>query len=89
MLNNNEDFLPDFGYNKDIPHLKMKKIRSEKGWSDHESDKEKKTFSWRAIRSNSKNSSFEIKLSSRERSNKLNLNILSSSNSSRSKSKEK
>lgn len=89
MLNNTEDFLPDFGYNKDVPHLKMKKIRSEKGCSDQESEREKINFSCRAFRSNSKRSSFEIKLSSKERSNKLNINVLSSSNSSRSKSKEK
>lgn len=52
-------------------------------------NKDRLSFSGRPIRSSSKRSSFEIKLSSKERSHKLNLNILSSSNSSRSKSKEK
>lgn len=89
VMNNAEDFLPDFGYNKDVSHLNMKKIRSEKGWHDQESEKEKTKYSWRVFRSNSKRSSFEIKLSSKDRSNKLNLNILSSSNSSKSKSKSK
>lgn len=85
----NEDFLPDFGCNKDITEIETKKIRSENDRTNLHKDSEKVCFSGRAVRSSSKRSSFEVKLSGREKGRNPRLNILSSSNSSRSKSKEK
>lgn len=85
----NDDFLPDFGCNKDIAEVETKKIKSENDRTNVHKDSEKNYFSGRAVRSSSKRSSFEIKLSSREKGRNPRLNILSSSNSSRSKSKEK
>lgn len=85
----NEDFVPDFGCNMETDSLKVKKIKSENDRTVPQRDSEKISFSGRAYRSNSKRSSFELKLASKEKCKRQNLNILSSSNSSRSKSKEK
>ena len=59
----NEEFLPDFGWNKDSALWEIVKVRHEEIRSEKDSDKNKLTYSCKAMRSNSKRSSFEIKLS--------------------------
>lgn len=84
------EFLPDFGYQKNLERYKKKKLNSESDRPNSNDVSDKVVFSDRAIRSISKRSSFEISLpkkcSAKKKSNYL---VLSSSNSSRSRSKSK
>ena len=83
----NEEFLPEFGCKSDDSIIEIKKIRSENDRKNPRKETDKISFSGRPVRSNSKRTSFEVELATKEKW-KMPMNILSSSNSSRSKSKE-
>jgi hypothetical protein len=84
------DFISNDVEEQHLESIDLQKIKSENDRVNPHQNADRMSFSGRAIRSNSKRSSFEVKLAkAKESGRKQNLNILSSSNSSRSKSKEK
>lgn len=84
-----DEFLPDFGWNKDWTPLEGPIVQDGVVQSEKEFDKDQLTYPCKTKRSNSIRVPVEGNLLNNDESQKPNINILSSSNSSRSKSKEK
>lgn len=85
----NEDFLPDFGCNKESSAKGSKKIKSENNRTNSHGNSEKVSLTGKSRRESSKRLSFDIKFKNKDLAEADSLKLMSSPNSSRERGKSK